>query len=207
VLGLGCGWSQPEFDAFGYPFERVVARFEETLRVLAPLLRGERVSFHGEFVRLEEATLLTTAPAPPIWVAAFGPRMLRLTAQHADGWNGGWHGPDTAGFESGLAELRGRLDGTRRVEISSGIWTIPLAGAELREAAARASRLCPEGAPWPLPLERETLTGSPEQIAAALARYRDIGAEHLILNPSPTPFSLFDARYPERLAEVLPLLR
>src|SRR3954464_1276094 len=135
ILGLGCGWSQPEFDAFAYPFERLVGRFEETLRVLPPLLRGESVDFDGEFVQLENATLLTTAPAPPLWVAAFGPRMLRLTAGHADGWNGGWHGPDTAAFESLLAELRGTLGDRRRVEISTGIWALPVEGEELRAAS------------------------------------------------------------------------
>jgi alkanesulfonate monooxygenase SsuD/methylene tetrahydromethanopterin reductase-like flavin-dependent oxidoreductase (luciferase family) len=206
VLGLGSGWLKEEFDAFGYPFERLVSRLEETLQVLPPLLRGESVDFDGAFVRLRGATLLTTAPAPPIWVAAFGPRMLRLTAQHADGWNTAWHGPDATRFHEEVARLRAAA-AERSVTVSVGMWTLPLAGEELRRAGERAERLRPADASWPLPLAEQTIAGSPEEMAAAILRYRDGGADHLILNPSPTPFSLFDASYPERLSQVLPLLR
>ena len=44
ILGIGSGWHEPEFDAFGYPFDHRVGRFEEALAVLLPLLRGERVT-------------------------------------------------------------------------------------------------------------------------------------------------------------------
>src|ERR671915_2651374 len=45
ILGLGCGWHQPEFDAFGYPFDHRVSRFAEGLEILVPLLQRERVRF------------------------------------------------------------------------------------------------------------------------------------------------------------------
>lgn len=48
VLGLGCGWYEPEFDAFDYPFDHRVARFEEGLEIILPLLRDGRVRFAGE---------------------------------------------------------------------------------------------------------------------------------------------------------------
>ena len=47
ILGLGCGWHEPEYQAFGYPFDHRVGRFEEALRIIVPLIRGERVTFDG----------------------------------------------------------------------------------------------------------------------------------------------------------------
>ena len=55
ILGLGCGWHQPEFDAFGYPFDHRVSRFDEGLQVLVPLLREGRVNFAGEYHRAIDA--------------------------------------------------------------------------------------------------------------------------------------------------------
>src|SRR5687767_8994111 len=40
ILGLGCGWHEPEYKAFGYPFDHRVGRFEEALRIIVPLVRG-----------------------------------------------------------------------------------------------------------------------------------------------------------------------
>src|ERR687895_1781240 len=49
VLGVGCGWHQPEFDAFGYPFDHRVGRFEEAMEILAPLVRNGHVTFEGQW--------------------------------------------------------------------------------------------------------------------------------------------------------------
>lgn len=96
VLGLGCGWHEPEYRAFGYPFDHRVGRFEETLAVLLPLLRGERVTFEGRWIAADDAVLLPRpVDRPPILFAAEGERMLRLTARHADQWQTAWFGlPD-----------------------------------------------------------------------------------------------------------------
>jgi probable F420-dependent oxidoreductase len=97
TLGLGCGWHEPEYRAFGYPFDHRVARFEEALRIIVPLLHGERVTFAGAWASVEDAVLLPPPRRPPIpvMVAAKGDRMLRLTARHADAWQTAWFGtPD-----------------------------------------------------------------------------------------------------------------
>jgi len=105
TLGLGAGWYDAEFAAFGYPADRRVARLGEALEIIAPLLRGEAVTLAGRFHSAREARLL---PPPerriPILVAAEQQRMLRLTARHAQGWNTAWYSePDRI--------LRQRLDG------------------------------------------------------------------------------------------------
>ena len=93
ILGIGCGWHEPEYKAFGYPFDHLVGRFEEDLEVIHGLLRGETMTREGRWSRYSEARLLPPpARVPPILVAAKGERMLRLTARWAEAWNTAWFG-------------------------------------------------------------------------------------------------------------------
>ena len=112
LLGLGAGWYDREYEAFGFPTTRRVGSFAEGLEIVRRLLDGERVTFAGDHYTLRGAVLL---PPPdrriPILVAAHGPRMMRLTARWADAWNTAWYGlPDDAlrariaGFEAALEE-------------------------------------------------------------------------------------------------------
>lgn len=96
ILGLGAGWHDEEYRAFGYPTDHRVDRFEEVLQIVTPLLRGGPVSFEGRYHEVHDAELV---PAPnrriAVLVAGDGPRMLRLTARYADAWNTAWYGaPD-----------------------------------------------------------------------------------------------------------------
>jgi alkanesulfonate monooxygenase SsuD/methylene tetrahydromethanopterin reductase-like flavin-dependent oxidoreductase (luciferase family) len=106
ILGLGCGWHQPEYDAFGFPFDHRVGRFEEDLEVVTRLLRGEEVTFAGRWSTYDRAKLL---PAParrtPTLVAAKGERMLRLTAQWSDAWNMAWFGSVDDRLRASLRDL------------------------------------------------------------------------------------------------------
>jgi alkanesulfonate monooxygenase SsuD/methylene tetrahydromethanopterin reductase-like flavin-dependent oxidoreductase (luciferase family) len=113
-LGLGAGWHKPEFDAFGIPFDHLVGRLEELITVLRPLLAGQRVTHDGAYLHLTDAEILSTAPPPPIWIAGKGPRMLRLIARCADGWNLAWGGADPAWMRDTLTALRRELDAAGR---------------------------------------------------------------------------------------------
>ena len=93
ILGLGCGWHEPEYEAFGFPFDHRVGRFEEDLEVTTRLLRGETVTFDGAWSHYKAARLLPPPNRqPPILVASKGARMLDLTARWADAWNTAWFG-------------------------------------------------------------------------------------------------------------------
>lgn len=97
ILGLGCGWHEPEYTAFGYPFDHRVGRFEDALRITAPLIRGERITYEGPYQQVRAAAILPGPVRPdlPILVAAKGERMLRLTVELADLWQTAWFGrPD-----------------------------------------------------------------------------------------------------------------
>ncbi len=92
-LGLGAGWHEPEYRAFGFPFDHRVSRFAEDLEVIVRLLRGETVALAGEYRTYEDAVLIPRpGRRPPVLVAAKGPRMLELTARWADAWNTAWFG-------------------------------------------------------------------------------------------------------------------
>jgi alkanesulfonate monooxygenase SsuD/methylene tetrahydromethanopterin reductase-like flavin-dependent oxidoreductase (luciferase family) len=115
ILGIGCGWHQPEYDAFGYPFDHLVGRFEEDLEAIHRLLRGETVSREGRWSRYENARLLPPpARVPPILVASKGERMLRLTAQYAEAWNTAWFGGVDAMVRQRLADLAAACDAVGR---------------------------------------------------------------------------------------------
>jgi len=106
TLGLGSGWHDPEYEAFGFPIDHKVGRFAEDLEIAARLLRGERVTFKGQWQSVADAALL---PAParrvPILVASKGERMLRLTATWADAWNTAWFGRVDDRLRTRLAAL------------------------------------------------------------------------------------------------------
>jgi alkanesulfonate monooxygenase SsuD/methylene tetrahydromethanopterin reductase-like flavin-dependent oxidoreductase (luciferase family) len=93
VLGLGAGWHQPEFTSFGYPYDHLGGRFEDALRIIAPLLRTGSVDYLGPYEQAIDCVSLPRGPrpeGPPILIGAFGPRLLRLTAELADAWNTCW---------------------------------------------------------------------------------------------------------------------
>ncbi len=92
-LGLGAGWNENEFRAFGMPFLPIKDRLdqlEETAIVLRRLFDGERVTFEGTHVHLQDA-LCDPRPLQPhlrLWIGGQGEkRLLRIVARHADGWN------------------------------------------------------------------------------------------------------------------------
>lgn len=176
VLGLGAGWHRPEFDAFDYPFDHLVGRFEEQATAVRDLLAGGRVSVEGRCVRLRDAEVLATAPPPPIWIAAKRPRMLRLTARLADGWNLAWGGLDPGWLAEPLAALRRELTAAGRdrggFTISAGISWVP------------------DGS-------------GPAELAAGLRAYEAAGVDLAILSLAEGPSRRTRPEYLERAAEAL----
>jgi alkanesulfonate monooxygenase SsuD/methylene tetrahydromethanopterin reductase-like flavin-dependent oxidoreductase (luciferase family) len=93
ILGLGGGYEETEFRAFGYPFDHLVDRFEEALQIIHTLARTGEIDFHGKYHSAERCELHPRGPrreGPPILIGArhTSTRMLRLAAQYADYWNG-----------------------------------------------------------------------------------------------------------------------
>lgn len=216
-LGLGAGWYEREYGAFGYTFGSAGERFsalEETLEVLVRLLPGGPASYEGERFRLREAfnhPPPAQRPRPPIWVGGKGgPRLLRLVARLADGWNTAWRWTPEAYAERVAAaraacERAGRDPGTLR--LSLGLFTV--LGEDERDLERRYARMAerlPPGVATAMPLEalrRECLAGTPEQALERLARFAELGVEELVVSPAPIWFSLPDPSMLELVAETL----
>jgi probable F420-dependent oxidoreductase len=101
VLGLGAGWNETEFQAFGVPFDHRASRFEESFEIIRRLLAGERVTFEGRYERVHDAVLLPPpVPPPPLMIGSTGERVLRRALAHADAWNiwYDWFGNTPEGF-------------------------------------------------------------------------------------------------------------
>jgi len=174
ILGLGCGWHEPEFDAFGYPFSHRVSRFEEGMRIIAPLLRGESVTFEGRFHSVTDAVLLpppVRPGGPPILIAGKQPRMMGLVVEHAAQWNGAWYG-----FPERADELRTRLS-----NLDAALAAADRDPASLERTAGIFVAF--DGAADDTP--ERAMRGSTSEIADGLAGYAALGISHLITHVFP----------------------
>ncbi|HJU51957.1 MAG TPA: LLM class flavin-dependent oxidoreductase [Acidimicrobiia bacterium] len=90
TFGVGAGWNEVEFTAFGLPYQRRVDRFAEAFQIIRRLLQAERVDFVGEFYQLEGAELFPRPPRPgtmPFMIGSNRPRMLGIALPYVDWWN------------------------------------------------------------------------------------------------------------------------
>jgi alkanesulfonate monooxygenase SsuD/methylene tetrahydromethanopterin reductase-like flavin-dependent oxidoreductase (luciferase family) len=187
ILGIGCGWHDPEYEAFGYPTDHKVSRFEESLAVISGLIREGRVDLEGQYVTARDAVLVPPSrPDIPILIAAKRPRMLELTARHADAWNMAWFGlPDER-----LADLRTDLR-----EACRNVGRDP---ATLTDTVGMVVQY--PDAVWPtFELSPRAISGSASDIAQGLGAHAAAGADHLIVVLEPcTPATV--ARFAEAVA-------
>ncbi len=89
ILGVGLGYSEHEFKAFGIPRHTRVKRFEEGLELIKALWSGEEVTFRGENFIVEGVTpavLPVRRPRPPIWIGGQGEKAIRRAARMSDAW-------------------------------------------------------------------------------------------------------------------------
>jgi probable F420-dependent oxidoreductase len=195
ILGLGAGWHEPEYEAFGYPFERRFDRFEEAVQVIRTLLTTGQIDHEGEFYTFRNCELHPRGPRPhglPIMIGALqsGRRMMRMVAQYADQWNG-WllHArshPDE------LPPLTAAVDeACRRVGRDPATLTRTLGIMVDQRPAAERAQL---GTSQPL-------AGTNEEIAAGIRAFADGGIHHIHLVAA-----IQGVEGIERLAELLPLL-
>jgi len=93
TLGVGAGWHDPEYAAFGYPLDHRLGRTEEAFELLVRLIKEGRASMHGDYVHAEDAAILPPArPSLRILSSGRGPRMMGIVARLADTSNIAWMG-------------------------------------------------------------------------------------------------------------------
>ena len=179
VLGLGAGWTEVEYRAYGFPFDHRVARFEEAFTIVRTLLREGAIDFEGRYHVARDCELLPRGPrpgGPPLLVGSSGPRMLRITLPHVDAWNA-WY--TTYGNRpAGAASQRDLVDGIchdvgrdpASVERTLAVF-VRLAGASGQRDFDR--------------FEAPPIEGTPDQVAESLAAFAAEGVGHvqLVIDP------------------------
>jgi probable F420-dependent oxidoreductase len=178
ILGIGAGYHELEYRAFGYPYDRRFSRFAEAIQILHGLLRHGHVDFAGEYYQARDCELRPRGPrtaGPPIMIGSIGPRMLELVARYADSWNAYYD--DTRNSIEEVRRLREIVDSACRKEGRDP--------ATLERTVTVLAAEDDPGASWNrLPsaygqLALKPLNGPPEQMAAALQAYAQAGIAHV----------------------------
>jgi alkanesulfonate monooxygenase SsuD/methylene tetrahydromethanopterin reductase-like flavin-dependent oxidoreductase (luciferase family) len=180
ILGVGAGWNEREYRAFGLPFDRRIDRFEESFHVMRRLLAGEEVTHIGEFHSFERCRIDPPSPrpgGPPLLLGSTGPRMLGITLPHIGAWNVWFahYGNTAAGFRALCSDVEARAIAAGRaageVKATAAVYVQAPGGAG-REMGGDGKVIAP-------------ITGEPMAVAHQLAAFADAGAHHvqLVLDP------------------------
>jgi len=216
-IGLGAGWLEQEFDAFGYDFGSVGERFdalEDALAIVGGLFGGaDPLSHDGSVWSLHEGRLTPpTVQSPiPLWAGGKGgPRLLRAAARSGAGWNVVWRitPKDYAGRLQGVREACGAV-GRDPATFGLSVGFYGIAGRTEDEARAtfeRARAAFPGDAmrhetweSW----RADTLSGSIEQIRERADAFAALGADELIVSPWALPFAVIEPEQVDLFAEAL----
>jgi alkanesulfonate monooxygenase SsuD/methylene tetrahydromethanopterin reductase-like flavin-dependent oxidoreductase (luciferase family) len=111
VLGLGAGWNETEYRAYGFPFDQRVSRFEEAFTIIRTLLRDGQIDFVGRFYEARDCELLPRGPrpeGPPLLIGSNGERMLSIALPHVQAWNS-WY-KDFGNTVDGARPLLAQID-------------------------------------------------------------------------------------------------
>lgn len=184
-MGLGAGWHEQEFAAYGYAFPPIKQRLDmmdEGARAIRSLLTQPRTSFDGAHYKLENAAC---NPKPvqahvPLWIGGRGERRtLRIAARLADGWNGPYVGPEDFAHKCTVldewCEKEGRDPRSIERGVNLGFYMAPNAAA----AEAREAKMREQIGAWAADRLVGQLMGGPEQAVETMARYAEAGASRL----------------------------
>jgi alkanesulfonate monooxygenase SsuD/methylene tetrahydromethanopterin reductase-like flavin-dependent oxidoreductase (luciferase family) len=194
-LGLGAGWNRVEYEAFGFPFDHRVARFEEAFHIIVTLLDQGVIDHEGPFYTMRHMEMLPAASRHiPLMLGSNGPRMLRIALPHVDGWNT-WF----TGYGNRAEGLPPLLDTVRAAcsDVGRDIDELSLSAAVLVQTARGTGRI---GGSTERP-DVPPITGSAGEMADSINALFDAGLDHLQLVIDP-----IDPRSIAELAAVLPLL-
>jgi alkanesulfonate monooxygenase SsuD/methylene tetrahydromethanopterin reductase-like flavin-dependent oxidoreductase (luciferase family) len=165
LLGIGAGWFEREHDEYGFEFGTWTDRFarlEESLRIIGPMLRGERPTVDGTWYRVRDAlNEPRLRPTVPIMTGGSGEqRTFRLAARHADHHNINCYRPD---LPHKLAVLRQRCEEIGRDPAT--LATSFLSRVVMTETAAEAKAIMAELPEHWGPI---TIAGTPDHVASVL---------------------------------------
>jgi alkanesulfonate monooxygenase SsuD/methylene tetrahydromethanopterin reductase-like flavin-dependent oxidoreductase (luciferase family) len=197
ILGLGAGWNEREYRAFGFPYDHRVSRFEEAFTIIRSLLKQGRTDYDGTYYRVEDC-VLDPGPVrpggPPLLLGSVGPRMLRIGLPHVDAWNVWWS--DYGNTPEGFAAVRYRVD-EAAAQVGRPPQDISATAAVLVGLPGGSGRVMGGTSK----AQVRPVWGSPEDIAGHIVAMADAGADHVQLVVDPITLSSV-----ERLADTLAVL-
>lgn len=190
ILGLGAGWNETEYRAFGFPFEHRISRFEEAFTIIRTLLREGSIDFAGRWYEARDCELLPRGPrsgGPPLLIGSSGERMLAITMPYADAWNV-WYA-DIGNAPDGLAPFRERVDSAclaagrdpSEVERTAAVLVQLPGGRGRRQGDARVA---------------PPVSGSPDEMAEALRGFAAAGIGHVQVVLDPITIDSIEAMVP-----------
>jgi len=173
ILGVGCS-DQQSIEKRGVPSNKPVSRMVESIRILKKLWTEATVHYDGQFYQLKNYSLPlrpVQKPHPPIWVAAYGPRMLRVAATIGDGWIGM---VDFEKYKEQLTEIRrvAKDSGREPEEITPAILVFTSIAND-RETALKYAR--------PVEDYVTRICGSPDDCVQEIEKLVKSGARYFIL--------------------------
>jgi alkanesulfonate monooxygenase SsuD/methylene tetrahydromethanopterin reductase-like flavin-dependent oxidoreductase (luciferase family) len=172
ILGLGAGWNEAEYRAFGIPYDHRVTPFEESFNIVRPLLGGERITYQGHYWQAEDAVLRPTPRRRvPLMVGSNGERMLAITLPYVDAWNTWYlgYGNTPAGFDALNAQVTAAAERAGREP------------GEIRRSACVLVSLEEEAVKRPQDDEVRPLEPPMERLATGLHELAEAGADEAIL--------------------------
>lgn len=181
ILGMGAGWHEEEYRAYGYEFPADgvrVAQTDEALQIIKSLWTQEKTTFRGQHHQILEAYCEPKPdPLPTIMVGAFRPKMLRVAAKHADWWNvsstsSKHYQPMVQEFERICADIGRAPSSVRRS------WIGGCACAPSEEQAQRFT----EGR-WRADDDDDFgFVGTPQQIIEQMRPFIDLGVDYFMFD-------------------------
>jgi alkanesulfonate monooxygenase SsuD/methylene tetrahydromethanopterin reductase-like flavin-dependent oxidoreductase (luciferase family) len=173
ILGIGAGnTSDSEYAAFGIQADKRYSRFAEAIEIIHNLLKNGKVDFEGKYWSARDAEMVLRGPrpqGPPIVIAAWGPKMMHLTARFADGWNG-WvpiaKGPSIEAFQPMIEKLERACEQVDRN---------PATLYRTLDIQVDPLNLHGEG--------EKPIAGTNEEIAEAILAFKEIGIDEVRFYP------------------------
>ena len=177
ILGIGAGWKEDEYLAYGYEYPDTVTRIlqmEEAVKIIRQMWTQPKTTFHGEYYHVEEAICEPKPdPAPPILIGGGGRKYtLRIAAEQADWWN--FPGGTVENYAELLEVLRGHCENVGRdYDKIVKSWAVEVvAVAATHDAAVEMAQRSPLYDP------ETAIVGTPEEVYTQLKRFTDLGVSY-----------------------------
>ena len=209
-LGLGAGWHIWEAVAHGYPFPDIGTRLdmlEEGVEIINQMLTQERTSYSGRHYQVDEVSCF---PRPlqsklPIWIGGRGEkRTLELVAQHADGWNAAYVGPEEFKHLNEVLEEWCSMSGRNSSEIRRGVNVAFAMGIDQASVAVQQKAMQDSWGNTAANISEGALLCTPEAASERIIQYVESGVDELNIALR-TPWD--DAALEVYLEDVIPTIR